>query len=90
MNKSELIDAIAQATDLTKTDVSSVINAFTEEVTAALTKGDKVALPGFATFEVNKRPARTGRNPRTGEDIKIPAKNVVKIKPGKTLQDAVN
>lgn len=90
MNKTELIDAIAKATKLTKVDVAAVLNAFSAQVGKSVKKGDKVTLPGFITFEKSKRSARTGRNPQTGKEIKIPAKNVVKAKVGKTLQDAVN
>ena len=90
MNKSELIDTIAKSTGLTKADVTKVINAFAETVTKNLKKGIKITLPGFLTFEKSKRAARTGRNPQTGKEIKIAAKNVVKVKAGKTLQDAIN
>ncbi len=90
MNKTELIEAIAKSTKLTKVDVAAVINAFAAQVSKSVKKGDKVTLPGFITFEKVKRDARTGRNPRTGENLKIAAKNIVKAKVGKTLQDSVN
>jgi len=90
VNKSELIEAIAKATDSTKIDAAKHVDAFISAVTDSVKNGSKVTLPGFATFEKIARPARDGRNPSTGETIKIAAKNVVKIKAGKTLQDAVN
>ena len=73
MNKTELIAAIADKAGLTKKDAEEVVNAFTDTVTKALKKGDKVQLVGFGTFEVTKRGARTGRNPQTGETMKIAA-----------------
>ena len=90
MNKSELVDYIANETSETKTTVNSVIDAFTGAVTQALKKGDKVSLVGFGTWESRRREATTGRNPRTGESIKIPASNQPKFKPGKALKDALN
>ena len=85
MNKAELIDAIAQKANLTKVAAKSALDAFTEVVGKTLKKGDKVALVGFGTFSVSQRSARTGRNPRTGEPIKIKAKKVAKFKPGSEL-----
>ncbi len=90
MNKSELIDAIANSTGLTKTDAGKAVDALIANVTKSLKKGDKVTLPGFLTLEKVAKPARKGRNPSTGAEITIAAKNAVKIKAGKTLQDAVN
>ena len=91
MNKSELIDAIAiKAPDVTKQAIGEIITAFIESVTDCLKNGDDVTLIGFGTFKVGKREARTGRNPRTGEAIKIAAANVPKFSPGKGLKDAVN
>ena len=90
MNKSELIDAVAKKTKLTKKDAEEVVNAFTDTVTKALKKGDKVQLVGFGTFEVTKRGARTGRNPQTGETMKIAATKAPKFKPGKAFKDALN
>ena len=87
MNKSELIEAIAKKADLSKKDAEGALNAFTEEVGKALKKGDKVQLIGFGTFEVAKRAARTGKNPQTGEAIKIPASKAPKFKAGKALKD---
>ena len=90
MNKTELIDAIATSAGLTKADAGKAVDALIENVTKSVKSGSKVTLPGFATFEKSTRSARKGRNPATGKEIDIPAKNVVKIKAGKTLQDAVN
>lgn len=90
MNKSELIDAIASDSGLTKADSKRALDAFVDTTTKALKKGDKIALVGFGSFSVSKRSAREGRNPQTGKTIKIPAKNVVKFKPGADLSGAVN
>lgn len=90
MNKTELVDAIAKETGLTKKDSEAALKAFIETVTKTLKKGDEVALVGFGTFAVGKREARTGRNPATGETIKIAASKTPKFKAGKALKDAVN
>ncbi len=90
MNKTELIDAIAKETGLSKKDAGNALEAITGTVSKALKKKDKVQLVGFGTFETSKRAARTGKNPQTGEAIKIPAAVVPKFKPGKALKDAVN
>jgi len=90
MNKSELIEAIAANAGLTKVDVTKVIDAFAEVSKKALKKGDEVNLVGFLSLKKTRRNARVGRNPRTGQELKIAAKNVVKAKVGKALQDAVN
>jgi DNA-binding protein HU-beta len=90
MNKSELVAAIAQDSGLTKTDSEKALNSFIAVTTKALKKGDKITIPGFMTASKTKRPARTGRNPQTGKEIKIAAKNVIKFKAGKTLDEAVN
>ena len=90
MNKTELVAAIAKDTKLSQKDAEKVLKAFTEEVTAALKKGDKVQLIGFGTFEVAKRAARTGHNPATGEKIKIKASKTPKFKAGQALKDTVN
>ncbi len=90
MNKTELVAAIADKTGLTKKDAEEVVNAFTDTVTKALKKGDKVQLVGFGTFEVTKRSARTGRNPQTGETMKIAAAKAPKFKAGKAFKDALN
>lgn len=85
MNKTDLINAIAEASGLTKADVTKALNATTAAIANAVKNDDKVALVGFGTFSVSERPARTGKNPRTGEMIEIPAKKVVKFKPGADL-----
>ncbi len=90
MNKTELVDAIAKSAGLTKKDAEAALKAFTEAVTKALKKGDKVQLVGFGTFEVTKRAAREGRNPQTGKPMKIKASKAPKFKAGKALKDAVN
>lgn len=85
MNKTDLINAIAEASGLTKADATKALNATTAAIANAVKNDDKVALVGFGTFSVSERPARTGKNPRTGEMIEIPAKKVVKFKPGADL-----
>lgn len=89
MNKAELIDAVAGSASLTKADAKKALDAFIESTTDSLKKGDRVALVGFGSFSVAQRSARTGRNPQTGKEIKIPAKKVVKFKAGQELADAV-
>ena len=90
MNKSELIDAVAESADLSKASAARAIDAVTESVTAALQSGESVALVGFGSFNVKNRPARTGRNPQTGAPIQIKAATVPSFKAGKALKDAVN
>ncbi len=90
MNKTELVAAIAENAGLTKKDADKALKAFIDVTTGALKKGDKIALVGFGTFEVVKRPARTGRNPQTKQAIKIPASKAPKFRAGKGLKDAVN
>ena len=90
MNKSELVDAIAKETGLSKKDSEAALKAFIGTVEKELTKGHDVSLIGFGTFSVGKRAARTGRNPQTGEEIKIAASKTPKFKPGKALKDKVN
>ena len=90
MNKSELIAAIAAKTGETKKSAEATVNAFIETVTEALTKGDKVQLVGFGSFEVRKRAARKGRNPQTKAEIKIPASKAPVFKAGKALKELVN
>jgi len=89
MNKAELIDAIAAETKLTKVDTKKAVDAFMKVTSGALKKGQRVALVGFGSFSVVKRSARTGRNPQTGQEIKIDAKNVVKFAPGADLKTKV-
>ena len=90
MNKNDLIAAVVDATGLTKADATKAVDGVLESVTGALKSGDEVRLVGFGTFSVAKRAASTGRNPRTGESIKIPASKQPKFKAGKALKDAVN
>ena len=90
MNKQELIDAVAAEAKITKAEAGKAINALTDSVTKALKKGDSVTLIGFGTFKVSKRAARTGRNPRTGAELKIAARKAPGFSAGKALKDAVN
>ena len=90
MNKTELVAAIAEKTELTKKDSEKALKAFIDVVTEELKKGEKVQLVGFGTFEVAKRNARTGKNPQTGAAIKIPASKAPKFKAGKALKETVN
>ncbi len=90
MNKSELIAAIAAKTGETKKNAEATVNAFIEVVTETLVEGDKIQLVGFGSFEVRKRAARKGRNPRTKAEIKIPASKAPVFKAGKALKDLVN
>ncbi len=90
MNKSQLVAAIAEKTDMTKKDAEKALVAFEEIVTEALKDGDKIQLVGFGTFEVAERAARTGINPQTKKAIKIDASKAPKFKAGKALKDAVN
>ena len=90
MNKSELVDAIAQSADLSKAAAARALDGVIDAVTTALKEGDQVTLVGFGTFSVKERAARTGRNPQTGATIKIAASKVPSFKAGKALKDAVN
>ena len=90
MSKAQLVEAMAAKAGLTKADAARALDAFTAAVTAALKKGDKVALVGFGTFAAKKRPARTGRNPRTGAPVQIAARVVPSFKAGSKLKDALN
>jgi len=90
MNKSELIDALAAKADVSKAVAGKLVDAFTETVTKAIVEGDSVVLVGFGSFSSGERAARTGRNPRTGEEISIAAARTAKFTPGKALKDAVN
>jgi len=89
MNKAQLIDAIAAKAGLTKADAKKALDAFIDSTSEALKGGDRVALVGFGSFSVAKRNARTGRNPQTGKEINIPAKTIVKFKPGSELSEGV-
>jgi DNA-binding protein HU-beta len=90
VNKSELIEHIARQSDISKAAATRALEAFIGGVKSSLKKGNSVSLVGFGTFAVNKRAARSGRNPRTGAAIKIKAAKVPKFRPGKALKDAVN
>ncbi|AUR52016.1 HU family DNA-binding protein [Aquella oligotrophica] len=89
MNKGELIDAIAAQADISKVKAGEALDAFMESITATLKAGDKVTLVGFGTFSVAERAARTGRNPKTGEELKIAASKAPKFSAGATLKEAV-
>ena len=90
MNKTELIAAVAEKAEITKKDAEKAVKAFTDAVAEELAKGGKVQLVGFGNFEVSERPAREGRNPRTGETMTIAASKTPKFKPGKALKDEIN
>ena len=89
MNKAELIDAIAAESGLSKVDAKKALDGFVSATANAMKAGDKISLVGFGSFSVSNRAARTGRNPQTGKEIKIAAKNVVRFKAGSELSDAV-
>jgi DNA-binding protein HU-beta len=90
MNKTNLIDGMAEDAGITKADAKKALESFLDNVGETLKKGDRVSLVGFGSWSVSKRSAREGRNPQTGKTINIPAKNVVKFKPGTELQKSVN
>ena len=90
MKKVELVEAVATKVGLTKADANRAIDATFEAITKALKKGDKITLIGFGTFGVSRREARTGRNPQTGAQVKIPARNAVTFKAGTQLKNEVN
>ena len=90
MNKAELVSKMAEKSELTKKEAEAALNAFMKSVEEALVAGDKVQLVGFGTFETRERAARKGRNPRTKEEIKIPASKAPVFKAGKALKDLVN
>jgi DNA-binding protein HU-beta len=90
VNKNELVDAVAAATEMTKSDATKAVDAVFDSITRSLKKGGDVRLVGFGTFHVTKRAASMGRNPRTGEPIRIAASKLPKFKAGKGLKDAVN
>ncbi|WP_035512372.1 HU family DNA-binding protein [Halalkalibacillus halophilus] len=89
MNKTDLVNAVAEKADLSKKDASNAVDSVFDAITGSLEKSEKVQLIGFGNFEVRERSARKGRNPQTGEEIKIPASKVPAFKPGKALKDAV-
>ena len=90
MNKTELIAAVAEKAEISKKDAEKAVKAFTDVVSEELVNGGKIQLVGFGTFEVSERPAREGRNPRTGETMTIAATKTPKVKVGKALKDMVN
>ncbi|MFT5859361.1 MAG: DNA-binding protein HU-beta [Flavobacteriaceae bacterium] len=90
MNKAELIDAMAASAGLSKADAKRALDGFVDATGAALKKGDRISLVGFGSFSVSHRAARTGRNPQTGKEIQIAAKNVVRFKAGSDLSEKVN
>ena len=90
MNKAELIEAVAGTAALSKADAGRALDATLDAITRALRKGEKVAVVGFGTFEVRKRAARVGRNPKTGAQIRIAAARTASFKAGKALKDSVN
>jgi DNA-binding protein HU-beta len=90
VNKQELVDSVAKEAGLTKADTARAVDSVINQIKKALKQNDKVQLVGFGTFEVAKRAASKGRNPRTGEPINIPASKMPKFKAGKGLKDAVN
>lgn len=90
MNKSELINAVAKTAELSRKDADKAVNAFVDTVVDALKRGEKVQVVGFGAFESKERAARTARNPRTGEEISIPASKAVSFKVGKALKNEIN
>jgi DNA-binding protein HU-beta len=90
MNKSELIDAAAASTGLSKSDVTKTLDSILGNISDAVQKGDRVSLSGFGTFERRERSARTGRNPQTGETLQVAASKAPAFKPAKAFRDAVN
>lgn len=90
MNKTELIESVADMNDMAKSEVKEVLDATIETIQDALSEGEEVVLPGFGKFSVTHRAARKGRNPQTGKAIQIAASKSPKFKPGKTFKDAVN
>ena len=89
MNKAELIDAVADRTGIAKSTVDEVLKGMTDTIESQVAKGDKIAIPGFISFQKVQRAARTGRNPRTGETINIPASATVKVTAGARLKSSV-
>ncbi|MFD2640343.1 MULTISPECIES: HU family DNA-binding protein [Bacillaceae] len=89
MNKTDLVNSVADQADLSKKDAAKAVDAVLESITGSLKKSEKVQLIGFGNFEVRERSARKGRNPQTGKEINIPASKVPAFKPGKALKDAV-
>lgn len=90
MNKNELIDAAAETSGLPRSQMQEALDAVLDEITAAVSRGDKVTLTGFGNFELRERAARAGRNPQTGETMQVPASKAPAFKAGKAFKDAVN
>lgn len=90
MNKAELIEMVAKDADISKAAAGRAVEGFVDSITASLKKGENLTLVGFGTFKVTKRAARTGRNPQTGKEIKIAARNAPGFTAGKALKDALN
>ena len=90
MNKAEFIEAVAGASDLSRADAGRAVDAVISTITKALQKGETITLVGFGTFDVRKRAARTGRNPRTGDPVDVPSKRVPYFKPGKEMRERLN
>ena len=90
MTKAELIESVANRTDLPKAIAERAVNTVFDDIVAALKAGDKISISGFGTFAVSSRKARTGRNPKTGDPIEIPASKSAKFKAGKALKDSLN
>ena len=90
MNKNELIAKVADSASMTKTDATKAVDSIFDAITSSLKKGEEVRLTGFGTFTITERKATTGRNPRTGESIKIAASKLPRFRPGKGLRDSVN
>jgi DNA-binding protein HU-beta len=89
MNKAQLIEVVAKAANVTKVDAENVVNSALDSIKKSVKKGEDVTLIGFGTFTKSKRKARTGRNPQTGKEIKIPAMTVPKFRPGREFKDAI-
>ncbi|WP_152045706.1 HU family DNA-binding protein [Aureimonas psammosilenae] len=90
MNKNELVSAVAEKSELSRQDATSAVDAIFDVMQTVLGKGDEIRLVGFGTFSVSHRAASKGRNPSTGAEVDIPARNVPRFTPGKALKDAVN
>ncbi len=90
MNKGDLIAAIAKDADINKSQATAAVDSLVKHIEKTLKKGEKVTLVGFGSFSVSRRAGRTGRNPKTGKPIKIPAKRVAKFTPGKALKETIN
>lgn len=89
MNRMELVKRLADKADIKQMQAGKILDCLVETITEVLCEGDKIILPGFGTFSVMERKARKGRNPKTGKEVKIAAKNVAKFKPGKTLRESL-